>query len=118
MVRRCLAILLLVILTLLPAAGDASAVAVAEHCARPVHAMAMTHSAGHPAVQQDCGHGAAHRQLPCTMTGACTMAGCMALTGVVVPQVMSGVRHLAFRLTAALRLHGLASAPPLEPPRA
>lgn len=118
MVQRCLAILLLVILAILPGAGEASAFGVAENCAPTVQAVAKVHSADHPAVQKDCEHRAAHRQLPCTMTVSCSMAGCMALTGMVAPQARSGVQHLVFKVPAALRLHGLASAPPLEPPRA
>lgn len=117
MFQRCLSILLLVILAVLPAAGEASALATAGHCAPAVHAMVMTHSAEHPAVEQGCGHGAARRQLPCAMAGSCNMPGCMALPGILVPQVMSAVQHLAFRLPAALRLEGLALAPPVEPPR-
>jgi hypothetical protein len=118
MVQRCLAMLLLLLLAVLPTAGEASAFVVAEQGAPAVQALAAVHSGDHPAIQQDCDHGAAHRQLPCTMTASCNMAGCMALTDIVVPQVMSGVQHLAFRPTVALRLDGLALVPPLEPPRA
>ena len=118
MVRRCLAILFLVLLALLPATGEAAAFGGAGHCAPAVQALAMAYAAGHPAVQQDCGHRTVHRQLPCAMTATCIMAGCMGLPGMVEPQVVPVAQHLVFRVPVAPRLDGLVLAPPLEPPRA
>jgi len=124
MIARCIAMLLLALLTVVPAAGEASAVQATMHCAPATHAMADTMAMKMPqgdnpaAARQDCDHGTAHHQMPCAMMGLCTMTGCMALAGIATPQVLSSAQPVAFRIAAALRLDGLALPPLLEPPRA
>jgi hypothetical protein len=118
MLSRFLAILLLVLLTVLPAAGGAMAFPGAEHCAPAAHAMPMEHSGHGEAAKTDCDHGGSHRQLPCAMMGMCPMTGCMALMGITAPEGVALGQPVSFRHLDALRVDGLALAPLLEPPRA
>lgn len=118
MLSRFLAILLLVLLTVLPAAGGAMAFPGVDHCAPAAQAMLMEHSNHGDAAQKDCDHGGAHRQLPCAMMGLCTMTGCMALMGITTPEAVALGQPVSFQSFNALRVDGLALAPPLEPPRA
>lgn len=117
MLSRFLAILLLVLLAVLPAAGGAMAFPGTDHCAPAAHAMLMEHSDRGIATQNDCDHGGSHRQLPCAMMGLCTMTGCMALMGITTPEAVALGQPVNFRPINALRADGLALAPPLEPPR-
>lgn len=117
MLSRFLAILLLVLLTVLPAAGGAMAFRGADHCAPASHAMTMEHSIHGVAGQKDCDHGGSHRQLPCAMMGLCAMTGCMALMGITTPEVVALGQSVSFRAFNALRVDGLSPAPLLEPPR-
>jgi len=117
MLSRCLAILLLVLLTVLPAAGGAMAFPGADHCAPAAQAMPMEHSNHDAAAQKDCDHGGSHRQLPCAMMGLCAMTGCMALMGITTPEVVALGQSVSFRAFNALRVDGLSPAPLLEPPR-
>lgn len=117
MSSRFLAILLLVLLTVLPAAGGALAFPAAGHCAPEAHAMTMSASKAGVAVEKDCEYGGAHRLLPCAMMGLCSMAGCMALMAVAMPEDVASGQRVSFRSLDTLRLDGLALSPPLEPPR-
>jgi hypothetical protein len=117
MLAKLSAILLLVLLAVLPAAGQAAAFAGAEHCAPAANAMTMeAHDSA--AAGADCNHGAAHHQMPCAMMGMCTMTGCMALTSFVAPEAIALGQRTSFRAPEALQVDGLALAPPFEPPRA
>jgi len=121
MIARCIAILLLALLTVLPAAGEALAMPAAPHCAPAAHVMIMSHDQDHAAVRQvrqDCDQGTPHHQIPCAMMGLCAMTGCMALTGIAMPHVLASGMRVAFQVPAVSRLDGLALAPLLEPPRA
>lgn len=120
MIARCIAVFLLALLTVLPAAGGASAVPAAVHCAPAAHTMTMAMPQGHDhaAANQGCEHGSSHHQQPCAMMGLCAMTGCMALAGIATPQVLASGQRVAFLVPALPRLDGLALAPPLEPPRA
>ena len=62
--------MLLVLLVVLPAAGQAAALAGAENCAPASHAMTMEARDGANA-RADCNHGVAHHQMPCAMMGLC-----------------------------------------------
>lgn len=118
MLSRFLVLLLLVLLTVLPAAGGAMAFPGFAHCAPAAHTMPMEHSDHGAAAQKDCDHGGSHRQLPCAMMGVCTMTGCMALMDITTPEVVTLGQPVSFRSFNALRVDGLELAPPLEPPRA
>ena len=109
--------LLLVLMAVLPAAGQAVAFAGAEHCAPASHAMTMEAHDG-SAARADCNHSAAHHQMPCAMMGLCTMTGCMELTSIVNLEAVALGQRMSFRAPEALQVDGLALAPPFEPPRA
>ena len=117
MVSRCLAILLLVLLALLPAAGEAMAFGRAEHCTPASHGMVVHHDHEGGAARHGCKHGAGYHRLPCAMMGLCSMSGCMALTAIATPNAEATGQRLDFRPLDTLRVDGLALAPPLEPPR-
>ena len=112
MLSRFLAILLLVLLSVLPAAGGAMAFPGVDHCGPAAHAMPMEHSNHGAAAQKHCDHGDPHRQLPCAMMGMCTMTGCMALMGITTPEAVALGQPVSFRYLDALRVDGLALAPP------
>lgn len=121
MIARCIAILLLALLTVLPAAGEALAVPAAPHCAPAAHVMTLSQDYDHAAVsqvKQDCDQGTFHHQMPCAMMGLCTMTGCMALTGIAMPQVLVSGMRVTFQMPVVSRLDGLALVPLFEPPRA
>lgn len=117
MLARPLAILLLLLLAILPTAGQSTALLDAEHCASASHAMTMEAHNG-AAARADCNHEAVHHQMPCAMMGMCTMTGCMALTSFVAPEAIALGQRMSFRAPEALQVDGLALAPPFEPPRA
>lgn len=120
MITRCVAILLLALLAVLPAAGEALAVPAAPHCAPATHVMTMSQDHDHATarqVRQDCDQGTPHHRMPCAMLGLCTMTGCMALTGIAMPQVLASGKGVAFQMSVDPRLNGLVLAPLLEPPR-
>lgn len=110
--------LLLLLLAVLPPAGEAMASMGTSHCAPAMHAMTMDHAQMAIAGRHDCDHGSPHRQLPCAMMGLCTMTGCMAVTAVSSPEAMAAEQAVAFLVPNSLPVDGLAHAPPLEPPRA
>lgn len=117
MLAKLSAILLLVLLAVLPAAGQAAAFAGAEDCAPASHTMTVEAHDG-AAARTDCNHGAARHRMPCAMMGLCTMTGCMALTNSVAPEALALGQRMSFRAPEALQVDGLALAPPFEPPRA
>jgi hypothetical protein len=117
MFSRLIAMLLLVLLAVLPAAGETMAFAGAEHCAPASQAMVMEAHDG-AAAHHAGNRGAAHHRLPCAMMGLCSMTGCMAFTSIVTPEAVAVGQRMSFRAPDALRVDGLALAPPLEPPRA
>lgn len=117
MLSRFVAILLLMMLAVLPPAGEAIASIRAGHCTPAALDMVMER-AQLGAAQHDCEHGSSHRQLPCTMMGLCTMSGCMAVPAISAPETVAIVHEVTFLVPNSLRVDGLAHAPPLEPPRA
>jgi hypothetical protein len=117
MLAKLSAILLLVLLAVLPAAGQVAAFAGVEHCAPASHAMTMEAHDG-AAARVDCNHEAVHHQMPCAMTGPCTMTGCTALASVAAPVALAVGQRTSFRAPEALQVDGLALAPLFEPPRA
>jgi hypothetical protein len=117
MLAKLSAILLLVLLAVLPAAGQAATFAGAAHCAPAAHAMTVAAHDG-AAARTDCNHRAVHHQMPCAMMGLCTMTGCMALTNTAAPEALALGQRMSFRAPEALQVDGLALAPPFEPPRA
>jgi len=107
---------MLVLLVIVPAAGEAVAFSAPGHCAPVGHSMVMEHASvggGH-----DCNHDTSHSKAPCTMMGLCVMTGCMATTGTVVLDTVITGHRISFRSPDPLRIDGLALSPPLEPPRA
>lgn len=115
MFAKCLAVLMLVLLALVPAAGSAQAFGT-DHCVPVMQGMAMDHPA--PVLGTGCHHQEPHRQAPCSMAGLCAMAGCMAFENQASAEALPVARDVSFRITSVLPLEGLAPAPLLEPPRA
>jgi hypothetical protein len=113
MLSRCIAMLLLALLALMPAVGGAQA---GGHCAPVSHEMATDHSAS--ALENSCNHGESHSQTPCATAGLCAMAGCMAFGAVSGLQTGALASGVSFRHLRPLPVYGLAPAPLLEPPRA
>ena len=116
MLSRCLAILLLVLLAVLPAAGEAVAFSAPEHCVPVGHSMVMEDA--NMGGSHDCNHGTNHSKAPCTMMGLCVMTGCMAMTAATELDAVAASQQISFRSPDPLRIDGLALSPPLEPPRA
>lgn len=116
MLSRCLAILLLVLLAIVPAAGEAVAFSAPRHCAPVGHTMVMEHASVESS--HDCSHDTNHSKAPCTMMGLCVMTGCMAMTAATELDAVAASQQISFRSPDPLRIDGLALSPPLEPPRA
>lgn len=116
MLSRCVAILTLVLLAIVPAAGEALAFSAPGHCAPVAHTMVMEGAS--MSGRHDCNHDTSHSKAPCTMMGLCVMSGCMAVSTTNETAAVATVQRISFRSPDPLRIDGLALSPPLEPPRA
>lgn len=116
MLSRYLAILMLVLLAIVPAAGEAVAYSASAHCAPAAHTMVM--EGADMSGSHDCNHETSHSKAPCTMMGLCVMSGCMAVSTTNETDAVATVQRINFRSPESLRIDGLALSPPLEPPRA
>jgi hypothetical protein len=116
MLIRALAIVLLALLAVVPAAAGSSSFSGGNDCRPDVHGVVVDLQVAK--TQAGCDHPNSHCLIPCAMSGLCSVAGCATTLNSDSLEVLSTSRGVIFRALQPLPLHGLHIAPLLEPPRA